>query len=56
METIELTREQLDELLRLHTTMILRQVDAGGCQTRFDWDRAHQAEVAFEVYREGLGL
>jgi hypothetical protein len=55
-EKIALTREQLDRLLAAQDKMIRRGIDASTCGTRYDLDRAHEAESAYDDLREELGI
>lgn len=44
----------LDELLRLHDRMICARIDAGACQTHYDYARAERAETAFYAAKEAF--
>lgn len=44
--------DTLDILLRAHEKMIVAQINASMCRTSFDWDKANDAEKAFEQARE----
>lgn len=45
---IKLTREELDELLRLRDRLTCKQIDAGCCQTNEDYRRRDEAQEAFD--------
>lgn len=44
----EMTRD-LDALLVLQDTLTAREIDAGACRTRYDYDRARKARERFEA-------
>jgi len=48
MHMIKLTREELDELLRLRDRLTCKQIDAGCCQTNEDYRRRDEAQEAFD--------
>ena len=46
MDRYDLER-QLDKLIRLHDRKVRAGIDASACQTRYDFQKADEAEVAY---------
>jgi|PlaIllAssembly_1097288.scaffolds.fasta_scaffold232580_2 hypothetical protein len=50
--SVEDLMSKLDSLLEAHERMVCRQVDAGACQTTYDYKRKHTAEEQFYDLRD----